>query len=263
MTGDKTKELWNDPIYRAKMIAVRKGKNIKHGMSQSNDPLMKKFYGTWRNMRQRCTVSTDKAYRNYGGRGIKVEWKSFEAFKNDMWNPFLQHIERYGAEDTSIDRLDNDGNYSQLNCRWATKVQQEGNKRPRLVCKKGHNRRFFVPSAKCMVCYDCKAENRKKQITLKKEVEEKRIQELISQAEERGFLEGQKHAFGVDRERVKAESAAEARKEVIEEINKQLPEDSTLLESEYEEGEQNMLDKVQNILARLSHQGSDTNPNEQ
>jgi hypothetical protein len=75
-------------------------------------------------MKKRCYQPSQDSYPSYGGRGIKVadEWKdSFERFFSDMgdsWEPGL-----------SLDRLDNDLGYCKENCRWATAVEQQRNKR--------------------------------------------------------------------------------------------------------------------------------------
>lgn len=92
-------------------------------------------YVSWKAMLDRCYRRTDRCFSRYGGRGITVcdRWRnSFAAFLGDM-----------GARPpgTSIDRINNDGNYEPGNCRWATAAQQKRNTSTvRLVAFKGETR---------------------------------------------------------------------------------------------------------------------------
>lgn len=79
-------------------------------------------YAAWVNMRQRCTNSGRADFVNYGGRGISycARWDSFVAFVADMGEP---------ADGMTLDRRENNADYSPDNCRWVPRAVQSLNRR--------------------------------------------------------------------------------------------------------------------------------------
>lgn len=97
--------------------------NKKHGMSNS------RFYKIYTGIKSRCNNEKVRGYEKYGGRGIEVEWECFEQFNNDMFDEYKKHVEIFGEKETTLDRVDNNKNYSKDNCRWATYKEQARNTR--------------------------------------------------------------------------------------------------------------------------------------
>lgn len=99
--------------YRSEVLSA---KAKTHGMSRT------KTYETWCKMISRCTSPSAVQYKHYGKRGISVcpRWEKFENFLADMGTR---------PAGTTLDRINNDGNYEPSNCRWATQSEQTNNTR--------------------------------------------------------------------------------------------------------------------------------------
>jgi len=99
--GHKGQKAWN------------KGKGISH----------RPLATVWKDMMRRCNNTNRHEYKNYGGRGICVDssWSDYYQFEKDMLGTY--------AKGLTLDRIDNDGNYSKSNCRWVSRADQNRNTR--------------------------------------------------------------------------------------------------------------------------------------
>jgi len=108
--------------YRRSWASARPCPTLKHGMWNTSE------YHIWHGMKSRCLNPRTPNFALYGGRGIVVceRWKnSFQNFFTDMGpRPSLKH---------SLDRKDGNGSYSPDNCRWATPVEQQRNRRNNVI----------------------------------------------------------------------------------------------------------------------------------
>lgn len=94
--------------------------NTRHGLSGTPT------YRSWIMMKRRCYDSNHQNYHHYGGRGIRVCDRWLNSFDN-----FLEDMGERGPG-LSLDRYPNpNGNYEPSNCRWATRSQQQRNKKCR------------------------------------------------------------------------------------------------------------------------------------
>jgi hypothetical protein len=93
------------------------GKN-KHGAINTKE------YRAWVDMKQRCLNEKNSRYEDYGGRGVKVHPRWLEDF-----NIFLKDVGKAPTRHHSLDRIDNDADYTPDNVRWAHRIEQQGNRR--------------------------------------------------------------------------------------------------------------------------------------
>jgi hypothetical protein len=96
--------------------------NFRHGHIKAHTP--SRTYHSWQSMLGRCNIPNKRSYKDYGGRGIKVckRWYEFTNFLNDLGEC---------PPGYSIERVNNNGNYTPKNCKWIPMRDQAKNRRKR------------------------------------------------------------------------------------------------------------------------------------
>ena len=104
-----------------KEITMRR--SYKHGHCGRTNTT--RIHRIWARMKQRCNDPNSSDRYKYHLRGIRVceEW-------NNSFESFLKWALENGYQDTlTIERINNDGNYSPANCKWITPAKQARNTR--------------------------------------------------------------------------------------------------------------------------------------
>lgn len=110
-----TKSCW---CLRNKLSSDRMKLNVTHWKTYT------RFYKIYMNILWR---TRDKTNHIYWAKWIWCEWDSFESFKKDMYDSYVEHCNIYWEKATSIDRIDSKLNYCKDNCRWSTPLVQSNN----------------------------------------------------------------------------------------------------------------------------------------
>lgn len=118
-------EVAKSRLYRSKYCSRKCTRTAIARKQHSYPPELIRLEKVWREMRNRCSNFNNQAYKNYGGRGIRVceEWLDINTFISDVLPTYESGL--------TLDRINNDGNYEPGNVRWATYKQQANNRRTR------------------------------------------------------------------------------------------------------------------------------------
>lgn len=117
-------------IHWCKCHRLEEKKWTKHWFQSIDNKELHRFYNIYCWIISRCRwTSWKEAKRWYFDKGIKNLWNSFEDFKNDMYESYVDHVKKFWVKDTTIDRIISDWNYCKENCRWATCKEQTDNRK--------------------------------------------------------------------------------------------------------------------------------------
>lgn len=99
-------------------------KEGKHGHTTGG--VQSPTFRSWRAMIKRCSNPNEDEFKHYGGRGIQIcpQWLGADGFTTFVADLGLRPSRAY-----SLERVDVNGDYTPLNCRWATRFEQGQNTR--------------------------------------------------------------------------------------------------------------------------------------
>jgi hypothetical protein len=99
-------------------IRIIRKKYENHGMSKTHE------YMVYCTMKSRCLNPKNRVYRYYGGRGIKICVRWIDSFEN-----FIKDMGKRPNQKLTLERVNNNKGYFPSNCKWATREEQNSNKR--------------------------------------------------------------------------------------------------------------------------------------
>ena len=122
-----------EKIMKAYYLSQHKGTTHK-ACGQGLKLKDKDFYNRWQCMRNRTDNPNYEHYSNYGGRGINSnEFKYFIDFYDALYESWSEACKIYGVKNTSLDRIDVNGNYTSQNCEWIHIKEQPGNQQDTVI----------------------------------------------------------------------------------------------------------------------------------
>ena len=116
----------------------KEGTNRKHSLTNT------RIYVIWRNIKNRTLNLKHKNYIDYGGRGITI----CDKWENDFMSFYDWAMLNGYSDELSIDRIDNNRDYSPENCRWTTSTIQNRNKRVRKDNTSGYKGVYYMKANK-------------------------------------------------------------------------------------------------------------------